>query len=394
MVLNKLKTMNKHCGVNMKNIHKALILSSAIMAGNSHAEITFNGFASIVGGVTTSSDETLYGYDDTINFSPGSLVALQASSDLGEGLSVTAQILARGEDDWDPDFEWAYIAYDASDNLRILAGRQRVPFYMYSDFLDVSYAYPWIEPPAGVYSLGFSTFDGIGAMYNSSIGSFDSSIHIIYGGNTSDLFIQGEPQTSRLRDLVGAAWTLNRDWLTLRVAYFQADTSIDVPDVTPLVDGWSQAGFPEVGEGLKIEGDLGAFTEVGFQIDYENILIIGEYTLLTLDNTLLADDANSYFLMGGYRFDNVLVHVTYGWDDSIKDRITNDVPVIPQLLPLIIPTNGITDGQAEESNYITLGLRWDFHDSAALKFEYTSYSDDLNSNNDAGLFRTALVTVF
>jgi len=115
----------------MKNIHKVLILSSAILAGNSQAEITFNGFASIVGGVTTSSDEQLYGYDDSFNFAPDSLLALQASSDLGDDLSVTAQILARGEDDWDPDFEWAYVAYDASDNLRILAGRQRVPFYIH-----------------------------------------------------------------------------------------------------------------------------------------------------------------------------------------------------------------------------------------------------------------------
>ena len=67
---------------------------------------------------------------------------------------------------------------------------------------------------------------------------------------------------------------------------------------------------------------------------------------------------------------------------------------MPSLDALIDPTNAFTDSQISESNYVTLGLRWDFHDSAALKFEYTSYSDDLNSNNDAGLFRTALVTVF
>ncbi len=41
-----------------------------------------------------------------------------------------------------------------------------------------------------------------------------------------------------------------------------------------------------------------------------------------------------------------------------------------------------------------LGARYDFHDSAALKFEYTDFSDDNNSNNDAGLFRVALVTLF
>ena len=135
----------------MKNIHKALILSSAMIAGNSQAEIVLNGFASIVGGVTTSKDESLSGYDDSISFNQDSFFALQASSDLTEGLSVTAQIMARGENEWDPEFEWAYVAYEATDNLRILAGRQRVPFYMFSDFLDVSYAYPWITPTEAVY---------------------------------------------------------------------------------------------------------------------------------------------------------------------------------------------------------------------------------------------------
>ena len=99
----------------MKNIHKALILTSAIMAGNAQAEIEFNGFASIVGGIVSTDalkdDGTpgdYNGYEDgSFDFSQGSLFALQASSDLGNGLSVTTQILARGEDDWQPSFEWA-----------------------------------------------------------------------------------------------------------------------------------------------------------------------------------------------------------------------------------------------------------------------------------------------
>jgi len=385
--------MHKHKVNDMNKNLIAFAVASSLITTSVQAEITFNGFASIVGGVT-GNDESIYGYDDTFNFAPDSLLAIQASSDLGEGLSVTTQIIARGTDDWDPAFEWAYIAYEASDNLRILAGRQRIPFYMFSDFLDVSYAYPWIEPPVGVYSFNFSTFDGLGAMYNSSIGSFDSSIHVIYGGNTTPLPVGGVLQKSRLKNLTGIAWTLNRDWLTLRTAYFQADLFIEVPDFEPLIAGWTQAGFPEVGAGLKIEDDPGDFVELAFQIDYENILIIGEYSKVTVENTPLSDDENSYFIMAGYRFDNVLVHATYGWDEDSRDRITNGVPVIEPLLPLLIPTNAITDNSFVDASYVTVGLRWDFHDSAALKFEYTSYSDDLNSNNDAGLFRTALVTVF
>ena len=187
----------------MKNIHKALVLSSVIMAWNTQAEITFNGFASIVGGVTTSSDETLYGYDDSFDFAQGSLFALQATSDLDNVLGVTAQIVSRGSEDWDPTFEWAYISYEATDELRLLAGRQRAPFYMFSDFLDVSYAYSWITPPTGVYDLIFDTFDGLGAIYNTNFGDFDSTFQFLYGRNNDELNAFGEQVDADFKGLLG-----------------------------------------------------------------------------------------------------------------------------------------------------------------------------------------------
>jgi methyl-accepting chemotaxis protein len=36
--------------------------------------------------------------------------------------------------------------------------RRRAPFYMYSDFLDVSYAYHWIKAPSGVYKSTLRCF--------------------------------------------------------------------------------------------------------------------------------------------------------------------------------------------------------------------------------------------
>ena len=179
----------------------------------------------------------------------------------------------------------------------------------------------------------------------------------------------------------------------MRAGYVQTEMNIPVEASQPLIEGWTAAGFPDVADNIAVSEDTGSFLELGFQIDYENILVIGEFTQLNLDGTTLPNQ-DSFYVMAGYRFDNMLVHATYGANDDKRDRITDGVPVVPPLLPLLVPTNGLTDSQTSETNYITVGLRWDFHDSAALKFEYTSYSDDLNTNNDAGLFRTALVTVF
>lgn len=373
----------------MKQKIKLLGLCSAIAVSGAQAEIAFNGFANIVGGQATDSDKTLYGYDDKFDFQNGSLFALQATSDLGDGLGVTAQIISRGNNEWNPEFEWAYVSYDATDELRFLVGRQRVPFYMYSDFLDVSYAYPWITPPEGVYSVPFDTFDGLGAIYSTSLGEFDTTLQFIYGGN-SDEIDGGE---TRFNNLMGLSVTLNREWLTLRAGYIQTNMNVDV-GTGALAGGWEQSGFPEVAKNLLIEDDKGDFVELGFQVDYENVIVVGEYTVLNLDNTPQADKADSYYVMAGYRFDTVLIHATYGADTSDKANFISHVPQVPQLAPLINPTQAVIDSQITESDYYTLGVRWDFHDSAALKFEYTSYSDVLNNNNDTGLIRTAIVTVF
>lgn len=387
----------------MKNTYKVLLVGSALLtSGFSQADIALNGFASIVGGVTTSSDEQLYGYDDTIDFAQGSLFALQAVSDLGDGLGVTAQLVSRGEDDWSPEFEWAYISYDATDNLRFLVGRQRAPFYMYSDFLDVSYAYPWITPPAGVYDLLFDTFDGVGALYSHSFEQFDASVQFIYGRNNNELPVFSEDVKIDFKDMMGGSLTLNRDWLTLRLGLFQADITIPYSGTESLAAGWQSLGFSDLGNEVYIEEDKAVFVEAGFQVNYDNLVVVGEYTRLTLDNTPLSDE-KSYYVMAGWRFDDVLVHITYGADEDTTDDITADVDYFPNpgddpyqngVNTLKASTQYLLTQQKAEQSYITLGARWDFHDSAAIKFEYTDFTDDLNGLNDTGLFRTALVTVF
>ncbi len=379
----------------MKKHLISITLASALTSASLHAEIHLSGFASIVGGVTTSSDERLYNYDDNFDFKQGSLVALQASSDLENGLGVTIQLMAKGQDDWDTEFKWAYVSYDASDNLRILAGRQRIPFYMYSGFLDVSYAYAWIEPPKGVYDVIFDTFDGLGAVYTTNFGNVDASFHGVFGRNTDELDALGEIITPEFNNIAGLATTLTYDWLTLRAGYFVADLVMPFNSLNTLAAGWQQAGFDDIADNTRIEDDSATFLEFGFQINLDAIIVVAEYTELEADNVPIADD-ESYYIMVGYQFDQVLVHVTYGADEGTIDNYTSDIPygLDPGLDFLKGSTEGVLASQKEKQNYFSFGVRYDFHDSAALKLEYTDFSDDINSNSDAGLFRVALVTVF
>ena len=386
--------MNKHL--------ISIALASALASASVSAEIELSGFASIVGGVTTSSDEKLYDYNDNIDFAQGSLFALQASSDLGNGLGVTVQLAAEGANEWDPDFKWAYVSYDASDSLRILAGRQRVPFFMYSDFLDVSYAYGWVAPPKDLYDGAvFDTFDGLGAVYTTNFGDVDATFHGVYGRNLDPLKLDDvvQPAATQFNDLTGLSATLTYDWLTLRAGYVVTDMTISfdgIESLKTLAGAWQAVGQAGIAQDILVEEDQVVFTEFGFQINLEQVIVVGEYITIGLDDTPFADE-DAYYVMAGYQFDKTLVHVTYGAnEENPDDNFTSAVPfgLDPGLDALKAGTEGFVQRQVSDTNYVTVGVRYDFHESAALKVEYTDYSNDLDSTLDAGLFRVALVTVF
>jgi len=367
-----------------------LLIATSVSA----ADINFSGFATIAAGSTTSNEETYEGYTSDLDFNQDSLFALQISSDLGDGLSATAQLIARGENDWEPAFEWAFLGYDVSDNLRILAGRQRLPFFMYSDFLDVSYAYHWITPPTGVYNIPFDSFDGIGAIYSSQIGEFDSTLHVIAGRNQKEIALNsGDITKPDFNKLLGAAWTLNRDWLTLRAGYFQSEMTLDVAQLSDLASLWSQAGFNSVASNFVAEKDDINFAELGLQIDYEDYLLVAEFTRIDLSNTGQPDQ-DSYYVSLGKRLDNVMLYVTVGADDDALENLIANVPNVAALATLNAGTAGYIASQQSETKYVSVGAKWDFHAVSSLKFEVTKYTDSLADANDATLIKLALTTVF
>ncbi len=380
-------------GINMKKHVSVFAACMTALTPFCYGEITLNGFASIVAGKTLSSDETLYRYDNDVSFEQDSLFALQAASDLGDGLSVVAQVMAKGKNDWEPKFEWAYLSYELTDKVQVLAGRQRIPFYMFSDFLDVSYAYNWITPPANIYDIPFSSFNGLGVIYNDSFGEFNTSLHAIYGSNPENINLNDAAIESDLKQLTGAALTLSRDWLTLRAAYFTFEHNIPVFD--GLADGYRAFGQNEMANQVQVSGDDAQFFELGFQMDLTSLFVLGEYTFSEVKGAPLGETEN-FFISIGRQIDELTLHITYGETKIEQDAITQNVPVglSPQLDGLIAATNGLTNSFNVQSQYTTLGLRWDLHPSAALKFEYTSFDDENNNFNDASVFKTALVTVF
>jgi hypothetical protein len=388
----------------------AIVMLAA--ASNSHAKVEFNGFATIAAGVTSSEDEVLYGYDEDIKFQPESLLALQASSNLGEGFGVTAQIISRASDDWKTQFEWAYISYDPTDNWRLLIGRQRAPFKLFSDYVDVGYAYPWVSPPQGFYSSAFDSYDGIGSIYDFSMAGFDSSLHLLYGNSADDPANDGAGPIE-IDNFFISALTLTKDIFTLRAAAGTRVLSISFPELDDnIVKNWHALAkhpqlaltgidFTGIGDAIAIDDDRNNFITTALKADFESGFAIFEWESTDYTGTFIGKSTN-WYVSGGFTLDEWVIFATYGVNETEVDNLSiTDKAEGLGLDALIGGTKFVMAGQEKDEKYYSVGTRWDFHASTALKFELTQFDDNqLNPYNpadveaDATVFRVALVTVF
>lgn len=339
--------------------HKIAIgIGSLLLSTSAFAEVNISGFASIVGGQvlegsgveefdldpTFLADYPIVGaYEEELSFKPDTLFGIQFSADLLDGLSATAQVVARGADDFSASFEWAYVSYEVNDNWTLQGGKKRLPLYYYSDFFDVGYAYPWIRPPADNYTWQVFNYTGVSALYNYLIGDWTMSGQVYFGREDSDPnkllseFFFLEDTKEIWKDIGGIVVQFNKDWLDIRLTHMQYTNERYIGGVQQEWDGSTER--------------KGKFYGLSVNIDYENFLLLTELNRLALQGT----DLDTYLVTFGYRISDFMPYISY---------------------------SDFNDGEGGEvHNTTSLGVRWDFHPSAAFKLQY----DDVEDNGGPGL---------
>ena len=389
----------------MKTLRCTLVAGALAAAFSAHAEISFNGFASIGAGTLSNDSVSYNGYDSDFSLAPDTNIGLQFSSQLSDKISVTAQLLASGNNDYSVGAEWIYFSYAISDDWEVRAGRLRAPLFFYSDYLDVGYAYPWIRPPVETYRFPFDTVDGIDTLYNTSVGNWDLSWHGYYGRLSDSTPIAGQDVDFELKNFTGINLTASYDWLTLRAAYNRADLSFpgQINVLVPLIDSLNTAGFGSLAA-LISPGyeNTGEFISLAANIDYNDWLMLTEFTLLNMEQQTMQSDDTAWYITLGRRFDEFTLHLTYAQEKDDPDfSVSNVIPVgiAPQLdaLKAAFDNNVIAN---EKNTTVTLGLRYDFAPSTAFKVEISRISQESEGDlgfqydNSATLVSAAFELVF
>lgn len=317
--------------------------------------VRFNGFFS-TGYARASNDAGYAGITDESEVKDLSLFALQGTFDVTQKSQIVMQLVGRGSDDWEPNVEWAYLSHRPTNNLQIRAGKMRIPFFMYSDSLEVGYAQPWARPPQSVYGpIAVTSYVGADASYN---WNFDNS-SLTATGFTGFTDEDGNSGDVQLRNIGGMNLTWTDYVWTVRGVAATAEAEINATRLAALVP-------PIITVDSQLaDGDRGNFFGLGASYDDGNWQIIGEVTRVEVDGKFA--DTDSAYLSVGHRFGSWTPYIATGWTESKDDNERQGLFINQPQAGVVVPESILN----YQRNEYSVGTRWDITPGVAIKADIT-----------------------
>jgi hypothetical protein len=324
-------------------------------------------------------------------------LGLQADYSVNSWLSVTGQGLVRkdAEDDFGAELSWAFAKAKINDELSVRVGRIGLPVFMISDYRNVGYANTFLRPPAELYSqVPFGSIDGADVTWQHGFGDTTVTAQLAYGHNKTQL--------AGANTISGNVSALNlvaeHGPLTLRLGRADGKMSVHAASLSTLLAGLRNAGtgyhFPQLNQlanDLDVNKKKASFTSAGLGLDWKNIVVQTEFAKRKVDGYV--NDTSAWYVMAGYRFGKVLPYVTHS-ELKIDSIVANTVPAAcpagypASCTPTMAVLSGGVDtlknsgiGQGEQTTD-SIGVRWDFYRSVALKAQI----DRVRPQNGTGLF--------
>lgn len=356
-----------------------------------HAEdVRVNGFLT-TSLTKLSTDETSYlggSFTHQPRFdNPDSRLGLQFSAQVSPRIEATAQLLARGRGDNNGIIaDWAFVSIKAAESAKVRAGKLKLSTFLASDYIEVGYAYPWIRPPQEVYALNpITTQVGVDALYTPKLGGAKLMIQPFAGSNRGTTTISPALADYLATQPAPFNTIVAGDMLDFSVpAMYGVNMSLSGRAVSFRL-GFLQARVDQ--QEFSIEDKRANFASAGFTVDWRNLVVYGEYADRDVVEELEGafPDQQAGYLTVGYRMGKYLPHLTYAAINAGRE-----------VSPLAV-----------RQRSATAGLRYEFLDGAALKFEVQridpeegnyGYFDgkDASGNylRDARLYGIALDVIF
>ncbi len=345
--------------------------------------LRFNGFGT-AGVVYSDEDQADFsagvlapdGAGHTRSLSPevDSRLGLQLTAKLTPRLSGILQVVSeqQHDDNYGPIVEWANLEYDITPDLSVRAGRMVLPVFMASEYRKVGYANPWVRPPQEVYRINpVTNADGVAVSHQSRFSEFTNTLQLIFGGNDAK-FVGGEVES---RDAVTVADTLEWGATSLFASYSRSRLTSEA--FNQLFDAFRQfgPGGRAIAERFELDDRLFEIVDIGARYDPGDWFVMGE--LMQSRSHSILGDTHGWYVTAGYRHGSLTPYATLARLQFDSDTSQPGLPLagLPptaaqQAAGLNTGLNRLTQRVAVQQKSISVGLRWDFSRSTALKIQY------------------------
>lgn len=360
----------------MMRQHTLLLVLAALAPPMAYAEapspLSLSGFGTLGAARTDNATKAFRansvsdsGAGAAFDLSVDSVLGVQGSLQIGNRLDLTLQSVVRKSPtgSYDPRVTWAFASYQATPELLLRIGRTRLPFFMYSDSLNLNYANPWIRPPVEVYSLNpLSDIDGADALYRKQFGDTNIEVHA-YTGHSAMNIRGGSANLDKIRGLKSS---FNWNGLTAQISYARADMSLRWSDAFSqnLLQALVASGHGAIVPELSGSDGKTSFMSAGLQYDQNRLLLIAEVARRNVDRYI--DSGIGWYLTTGYRLNSFTPYLTLA-----RQRETSPVSSAFTGLPAL--DNGLAAfnaGRNKAQRSIGAGLRWDAERNVAIKAQF------------------------
>ncbi|MBC7530365.1 MAG: hypothetical protein H7318_02240 [Oligoflexus sp.] len=356
------------------------LLLGFVSTKSSSAELEWRGFLTTGASFTDSAVPYQQGINRKARATEETFLGLNLSKDLGADWRVAAQILARASQaDSTAKVDWAFVTYEPNSNWNISLGRQKIPMWMVSAYLDVGRAYPWVVPPEEVYTLfNLKSFTGAAAAFALPIGSSTLTFRP-YGG---DVLIESVPNAptreSKIRgsNMFGSSLEWVQGKSSLRLAYNRALWNLNIGPALQFSERRYEIltfGVKTDWEGFWMSAEYAATRDNDEDRYFKEADKLDAEIATTTDGTLIPalaarsallhrriGGSQGYYATVGKQIDAYLLHLTYA---AVKR------PTTPTL--------------SRDQKSLALGLNYDLNVDSVIKLEAKRVYVPLNSQ---GLF--------
>lgn len=345
------------------NKRKLDSLKEDIQAGKQKLRISGFGTAGV-----TKSDSAFNTSDreftEEFNYSSDTKAAVQLDYKMDDNWSATVQVMGRAFNEWDTKTEWAFIKYRYNDQLAIRAGRLRLPFYYYSESLDVGFVYPWARPPMPFYVTSISNYEGVDANYRFATGDITHEANILVGATQGTL---PNGLSISLEDMWGGTYQVSYKQFSVRLFGINGDAD------TNFISFYNAPPPTNTLANLGAQTDRIGYYSIAFAYTGENLFALVEGNRSDTEMVFVRTLESAHATLG-YKWGRWTPYASYSYELSLDDGDTK----IPGLGPVLLKPV-----QLDNSSF---GVVLEASTQVNIKFQYDHFYNIGGSNaNFSGL---------